>query len=141
MILGFKPQFKPEILNDSKIHTIRPDPTNRWKVGNKIHFATGVRTKNYDNFKMGECVRVTTICIEPKIKRVRTSKVIEWTKKNTGTKFYRGIATELDESQVEALAKNDGFENSDKMFEWFWDNYQDETFVGKLIFWKDTDLY
>jgi len=46
MILGFKTKFTDKILNGSKIHTIRKDSKNRWKVGNTIHFANGIRTKN-----------------------------------------------------------------------------------------------
>lgn len=47
MILSFKEQFIPKILDGTKIHTIREDKKNRWEAGKKIHFATGVRTKNY----------------------------------------------------------------------------------------------
>lgn len=41
MILSFKKQFLDPIITGSKIHTIRADKPNRWKPGNKIHFATG----------------------------------------------------------------------------------------------------
>ena len=64
MILGFKPQFKQLILDGTKIHSIRVDQHKRWKPGMKIHFATGVRTKNYEQFKEGLCVSVQELRIE-----------------------------------------------------------------------------
>lgn len=51
MILSFKPQFKEPILAGTKIHTLRADPNQRWKVGMTAQMATGVRTKNYECFK------------------------------------------------------------------------------------------
>lgn len=41
--------------------TIRDDPHFRWQPGTKIHFATGVRTKNYECFAIGECIRTAEI--------------------------------------------------------------------------------
>jgi hypothetical protein len=55
MILGFKPQFKEPILKGTKIHTLRDDEQERWRVGMTIHFATGVRTKYYNCFKQDKC--------------------------------------------------------------------------------------
>ncbi len=54
MILGFKKQFKPLILADKKIHTIREDSKDRWHEGKKIHFATDTRSADYNCFKEGE---------------------------------------------------------------------------------------
>ncbi|MBE7411382.1 MAG: hypothetical protein HS129_04840 [Leptospiraceae bacterium] len=64
MILGFKQQFIRPILDGTKIHTIREDVHNRWHVGNKIHFATGVRTKNYKQFLEKFCTGTQTIKIK-----------------------------------------------------------------------------
>lgn len=58
MILSFKKQFSEPILKGTKIHTIREDKPNRWKPGNKIHFANGVRTQNYNCFKESVCISV-----------------------------------------------------------------------------------
>ena len=63
MILGFKKQFPPMILVGTKIHTIREDKHDRWKAGNKIHFATGIRTKNYNQFYSGVCKSVQAITL------------------------------------------------------------------------------
>jgi len=70
MVLGFKPQFVPKILDGTKIHTLRKDATQRWKPGRSIQFATGVRTKNYKTFREdGECKCVQTIWISHEQKR------------------------------------------------------------------------
>lgn len=66
MILGFNPRFKKPINNGLKIHTIRLDKHNRWCAGKQIHFATGVRTKSYDNFKKALCTSVQYISISYK---------------------------------------------------------------------------
>ena len=63
MILSFKKRFVSPILSGHKIHTIREDKPRRWKAGNKIHFATGVRTKHYDQFHAGVCVSVQAIVL------------------------------------------------------------------------------
>jgi len=61
MILSFKEQFKQPILDGVKLHTVRDDKGNRWHAGQKIHFATGVRTKKYKQFKEGECLSTQVI--------------------------------------------------------------------------------
>ena len=63
MILSFNKKFKVPIETGTKIHTIRLDKPNRWRAGKTIHFATGVRTKNYDNFKVGRCLSFQYITI------------------------------------------------------------------------------
>ena len=51
-LFGFKPQFKEKILNGSKRFTTREETPFRLKcnVGDIMHLATGVRTKEYDHF-------------------------------------------------------------------------------------------
>ncbi len=56
MVLGFKERFVGRILSGVKIHTIREDGHNRWRVGRRIEFATGVRTKNYTRIGMGDLI-------------------------------------------------------------------------------------
>jgi len=42
MLLTFsRTTFRDRIRSGIKVHTIRDDKTNRWKVGNKIHFWLG----------------------------------------------------------------------------------------------------
>lgn len=109
MILGFKPQFKDKIIKGSKIHTIRMDKTNRWKPGRMIHFATGVRTKNYNCFMQGECISVQDIEI----------------------KLYRSGLTlisidgklPLYKEQSEVLVNHDGFNEFNDFYDFFINNH------------------
>jgi len=113
MILSFKPQFKEKILNGSKIHTIR-GVTNRWFPGRKIHFATGVRTKNYNCFKEGECIGLQKIYI---------SSFLEYIEIDGRT---------LTVNQEMQLASNDGFDSLHDFYKWF-----DKDFQGVIIHWTD----
>lgn len=67
MILPFKPQFIPKILDGPKIHTLRDDPHRRWHPGRAIHMATGVRTKYYHCFNQDVCTAVQEVYIAPRI--------------------------------------------------------------------------
>ena len=113
MILGFKPQFVESILSGVKIHTIREDELNRWKVGNKIHFATRVRTKKQKQFYEDVCVSVQNI-------RFILEKI-----------YVDGKKLERKETLV--LAKNDGFNNVGELFDFF--DWKD--FEGKIIHWTN----
>lgn len=44
--------------------TIRDDPNNRWQAGQRIHFATGARTKQYNCFAIGECKDTKSIVFD-----------------------------------------------------------------------------
>lgn len=118
MILAFKKQFVEPILKGSKIHTIREDKHNRWKKHNTIHFATGVRTKNYNCFNEDICYSVQTIEIN------RT--------------YFKGAEIVivdnriLEDSEILRLAKNDGFKTKNDFFEWF-----NTDFKGKIIHWTN----
>ena len=118
MVLAFKTDFVSKILEGSKIHTIREDKTNRWCPKTTIHFATGVRTKNYNQFFEGQCISVQDIQIlYPPLARFPVVLV-------DGNK--------LSTTQLSSLAKNDGFDSFAKLTEWF-----DKDFKGKLIHWTD----
>jgi hypothetical protein len=122
MILGFKKQFVPLIKNGSKIHTIREDKKERWKQGNKIHFATGVRTKNYQQFGILECSstqRINIIYNYPQNHAFNSVNV-----------FIDGVM--VPPQKIEELAQNDGFETVDDFFKWF-----NTDFDGKIIHWTD----
>ena len=127
MILPFKPQFKPLILDGTKIHTIREDTHDRWKVGMKIHMATGVRTKNYKQFAEATVSEISTI-------------EIKW----YGSKEFsnRAVQVKVNETNItntfdtlDLLVKNDGFSNRQDFFAWF-----NEDFTGKLIYWENLKI-
>lgn len=119
MILAFNPKFVEPILNGTKIHTIRQDKPNRWKSGKDIHFATGVRTKNYNQFKKDDCKSVQQIEI------IRVSDYFNET-------IVKIEGRQLNVKEVQQLASNDGFEHLYDFLVWFADG-----FTGKIIHWTD----
>jgi hypothetical protein len=146
MILGFKTSIKGKptnfvhkILNGEKVTTIRLDKKNRWKAKNKIHFATGVRTKNYKQFAEGECTKVEEIIIKsanslPKSHYNGCVYTIDVPVK--GIVFQMSYSIEiagklLTTQEIEALAKDDGFDDAKAFFEWF-----NTEFTGKIIHFK-----
>lgn len=119
MILGFKQQFVDSISLGTKIHSIREDKTGRWKEGNTIHFATGVRTKSYNNFKTDVCKNVQSISVD-------------WTKTFLGEPSIYIDGRELVHTEVVQLAFNDGFDSLEAFLAWF-----NKDFEGKIIHWTD----
>lgn len=125
MILGFKQQFEDLIKTGSKIHTIRADKPNRWKPGMLIHFAKGVRTKNYINFHMGFCHSVQRINIEYVPYEGNTKGLV-------ADVFVSIDGRRLNNEEVRVLAKNDGFQSASDFL-----NFFDKDFTGKIIHWTD----
>ena len=123
MILGFKSRFKGQIMNGQKIHSIREDVHGRWKPGMKIHFATGARTKFYNQFWYGHCKSVQDIRLIGYGVVVRDFMVLIDNR-------------ELSWDEIDILAKNDGFESYIEFADWFipkeYTNY-----AGKLIHWTN----
>lgn len=97
-----------------KIHTIRKDLSNSWKVGNKIHFVINNRSKERLQFlETKVCTRVDNITLSyPNI-------------------YINGHTLSID--QHNRLAINDGFENLNE----FWNYFLQNKFSGKLISWTD----
>lgn len=119
MILGFKAQFVEPIVSGTKIHSIREDKPDRWKEGNTIHFATGVRTKKYDNFKTDTCKGTQDI-------------EINWKSNYIDDTVVKIDGKALNLSQKQRLAWNDGFVNLFEFYAWF-----SSDFKGKIIHWTD----
>lgn len=129
MNLGFKEQFIPKIIDGTKKHTIRDDKPNRWGKGAIIHFATGVRTKNYNCFKRGICLSTQTI--EFKWQNYNKALVSEgWSVKV----FIDGRDVTNDDI-IDELAVNDGFADRKAFFEW--EAWYKKDFKGKIIHWTD----
>lgn len=114
MILSFKPQFVPAIVAGVKIHTIRVDAPNRWAPSKRIHFATGVRTSNYQQFYEDECRSVQSVALDPEYKVAVVDRKV------------------LSDKRLELLAKNDGFASVEDFWKWF-----DKPFTGKIIHWTN----
>jgi hypothetical protein len=127
MVLGFKKQFVEPILQGTKIHTIRLDLGGRWKEGNSIQFATGVRTSDYNEFKTGVC-----FCVQ-EIEIIWNRYKVGGVESNVPTVTVDGVV--LSYVQVDDLAKNDGFENLASFFKW--EAWDEKNFSGKIIHWTN----
>ncbi len=107
-----------------KLHTIREDLKNRWKIGSKIHFVINNRTKNRLQF-----APVITVKAIQFIKITYDENICN----NVGCEpavFINGKA--LNKFQFEELSMNDGFDNAIDFCHWF-----DKGFEGKLIHWTN----
>lgn len=122
MILGYTlPNAKDLILKGIKLHTIREDRTNRWKVGNKIHHSLHVRQKNYECFLLNKCEGVQMILL------VMKGKTLHITIDRRRLKY----------SEIMLLAKNDGFKDLADLMEWFMRDEERTMWAGKIIHWTD----
>jgi hypothetical protein len=104
---------------DAKIHTIRKDEKNRWKVGNKIHFIINNRTKNRLQFAP--------------VVQVKSIQLIEIGNIFNDRRFIKIDGVELIEKEIETLAENDGFFSVDD----FWEYFSQTDFQGSLIHWTN----
>ena len=108
----------------NKIHTIRRDEKNKWKVGNKIHFVIYNRTpQRYQFAPIVPCMSVQAIKI--KYCYNRNTKAFDTPIVMIGDK-------QLSINEETQLAINDGFQSSEAFF-----NYFDKDFTGKIIHWTD----
>ena len=118
MVLSFRPQFVPKILDGTKIHTIRENAGNRWKKGNLINMATGVRTPYYNEFSKRIC------CGTQKIE-IKTNEYI-----SQYAVFVDG--KQMDIFNFCELSKNDGFDSVHDFRRFF-----PTDFIGTLIHWTN----
>jgi hypothetical protein len=95
MLLGFKRQFAPYVLNGTKTHTIRAIRKNPPRVGETCHCYVDPRQKTMRLLGRWPCVKIERIYIE------RGS--FSWPLKV----WIDGL--QLDNSEVEALFRRDGF--------------------------------
>lgn len=115
-----------------KTTTIRYDPHNRWKIGNKIHFIINNRTKN--RFQFAPVLEVKSV---QKFEIDRGVVCID------NTIFYDpwiGKYYPNDDSyrDMERLAQNDGFPSVEYFFRYF---NQDLGEGWKIISWVDGMKY
>jgi hypothetical protein len=106
-----------------KIHTIRADPKNRWKVGSLIHFV--IRNRTPQRFQFAPVLPVKAIQ-SVKILWYR-GKPLVWIDHNCFYNQLIGI-----DNGILALANNDGFDTVEDFFTYF-----NEDFNGKIIHWTE----
>jgi len=122
-----------------KHHTLREDPSDRWKVGMKIHPVINNRTKN--RFQFAPVLEVKGIQkIEIKYIKSSTKTPLIYvgieSQKTPGYMLCLGTYNpELKIAScnaIEVLAINDGFESLEQFFAWF-----NKDWSGKIIHWTD----
>lgn len=120
--LGYSHHFNIDILSSCqpKIHTIREDKNNRWKVDNNIDFFINARQKNMFRFAPVLPV-VSTQKIT--IKRLENHSLFKVIRVSVDGEF-------LNKNEIKELAINDGFENTAEFFDYFNSNFE-----GKIIHW------
>lgn len=106
------------IIHTPKIHTIREDKKNRWKVGNKIDFFINCRQK--DMFRFAPVLPVVSIQEIEITYAEFTYPIISIDKKRLNT------------SEMNMLAYNDGFDSLKDFIIYFNKDYK-----GKIIHWTD----
>lgn len=99
-----------------KLHTIRKG--NRWKVGDKIHFCIGLRTKNY--FRFAPVMEV---------KKVQKIKINHY---DDGAIFVHIDGNYFGYEDFEKVAINDGFESNEQFIEYF-----NKDFEGQIVHWTN----
>lgn len=139
MILTFSiPQFEEKIKAGTKIHTIREDKTNRWKVGTKIH-PWMHNPRNVQ--KNPHPIDIESFYV------VSIQKIDIWNDKEAGAMsiwidenllgmiFYEenGNIDHVSPT-IKRLSRNDGFDSPKEFFDYFKDKCP---FNGKLIHWTD----
>jgi len=122
-------KFKDLILSGEKIHTIREDPADRWRVGMKIHHWTHSPRnpiRGPHQFAEGECMGIQQIHIISQGLYLPNVFVMV-----SGDKpgFW------MDDFQVVLLATNDGL-SPEEFREWFVPSDRPE-FIGKIIHFTD----
>ncbi len=125
MVLGFDKRFIDPIRTGMKIHTLREDRLLRWKAGMTIHMATGIRTKNYKCFN-------ETLC--------RGTQKMQMLLDAMPEIYVDG--RKLKHSEIELLAKNDGFYELADFVAWFSKNKYlreagDKMIELRIIHWSD----
>lgn len=116
-----------------KLHTIRNG--QRWKPGNRIHMAYGVRSKQYEQFNKDREDLQTVVSVQ------RFDLVIRpWCKMIfVDRQFKYLIRTDLpfDEERggpwLYQFSKNDGFDTIDQFWKWFKHPIRN----GQIIHWTD----
>jgi len=119
--------------NKPKLHTIRKDEKNRWKVGNKIHFVINNRTKN--RFQFAPILQVKEIQlfeIKYQVLKEKTVVSIFIDEILQGEVILVNCKIKSSSFTVDCIALHDGFDSTNDFLEWF-----SEDFKGKMIHWTD----
>ena len=135
-------EFNKSIITNPKLHTIREDKNDRWKVGTKIDFFINARQK--DMFRFAPVLPVVST---QKVELIYIENIKELT--CLGITYDRTCTIKIDNKfygdaylladyvvsssyNLTAFAQNDGFDNLEDFFVYF-----DKNYLGKIIHWTD----
>lgn len=122
--------FQAKSFVPPKIHTIREDKKDHWKVGTNIDFFINCRQKNM--FRFAPVLPVVSIQ-EIEVNYVPTGKNLDLQPiVFIDKKFFYHNLISNDTSKMFLLAKNDGFDSIPAFFDYF-----NKNFKGKIIHWTD----
>lgn len=111
-----------------KIHTIREDKKNRWKVGTKIDFFINVRQKNM--FRFAPVLPVVSI---QKVEIIYYSdREVLFKDLPMKRKIIIDDKRHLLDNEILEFAQNDGFDTIEDFFAYF-----NKPYVGKVIHWTN----
>lgn len=125
-----------------KLHSIRTDEKNRWKVGMKIHMVTGNRTPNRFQFApvlsvqaIQKIMIIWSLYDQDQLNGVVGVYIDE---EEIGECEYRNdiLVASKNFNAIKKLAINDGFDTLKEFFQYF-----NGDFVGKIIHWTDLKYY
>ncbi|MEO1399648.1 MAG: ASCH domain-containing protein [Cyanobacteria bacterium J06635_1] len=116
---NFKKQFVPFIRSGAKKHTIRA-------IGKRRHARPGEALQLYCGQRTAQCFKILNG--DPEC--IRTAQFVLYSAPEGIVWQLDGVT--LDEAQRTELARNDGFQNAEQMFEFFRNRLP---FEGMLIEW------
>lgn len=126
---SFQEQFVPFIESGAKTHTIRGRRKHTPRPGQKFYGYVGMRTK--------KCRKI----IESVITRVQEIRIGDHAMVGGDFTALRGLplvtidGNELDRTELEQLAKRDGFKDAAAFWK-FWQKKHDLPFHGHIIHWR-----
>lgn len=108
----------------AKIHSIREDSKDRWRVGMTVHFTIFNRSPKSFQFYLGECVSIQSF----EVKWYPSGAVVLI----DGRIYHDGTDISSDKKKINFLALNDGFLGERSFLTWF-----SSDFKGKIIHWTN----
>lgn len=124
-INGKPTNFVEKIQSGSKIHTIRTDTHDRWESGKMIIFSIWTGRPYYS--KMFEFApRLPVVSVQKVFMKLHQEEL----KVSIDDKY-------LNNSAIEELAINDGFDSVEDFERYFISQMKDNQYSGKIIHWTD----
>jgi hypothetical protein len=136
MLIGFKKQFAPRILDGSKIFTIRNERKVPPKIGETIHMYSGLRTKYSEliskehKYTGSQLVRIYIDSQSKDLMKINISIA-----DNDGSKYRY-----LKEAEQVSFAKHDGFRSIREFGEYWLKENKVKTLIAYKVIYHWTDL-